>query len=1152
MFRHKKNTRCFGVRMFVVPVLMLAMFRSELVVRAGDWPQFMHNSEHTGDAGDERLEMPLHLVAQIKLDDAVLTSAAVVGGRAYVVDQMGAAYCVDPDAGRIVWKSVPERDNAFGSNTSSPCVAKGRFYYGTTAGNLHILDTGTGKLIRSIALNWPIVNAITLANDSIYFQTLDAVVHCLDLDGNTRWRWDYYKNEKPAETPHYGGATVTVAGKKVVTVIGWDIVCLDDLTTEAKLIWWRRPFGPLIPLGTAVSGNYVYSAFPGKDGKGAVMRHSLKDGAFDRVVDMITDQWSVLGTPAVRGTTAYFSRQAHGVIAHQFGLARGKGHQWSSFGPEPESLTPSVASPVLSEGHCLFTTLSGELVAVDLAARGRGLHALGIKPFRFKTPHGKVTTSSPAIAGGRVYFGCDDGYLYVLGSGEAIEPVKERLTLHKPRSRVSPAGERAYGWPSTFGGPRNASFVDDPGFKPPFKLRWAVHSHGIFKQTMCATLQDVIYVSLAGLVVSREQRTGRIRWRRKLVEQGYCRAGLLCAEGKIYIPRTFNMRYPKVWGQKDALFCLDGDTGEILWESSIGIGDHLRASPVLVDGVVAFGSRYFPLKHLRPVIPRHASWRYLAGSDPAENWTSPEFDAQDWKSGVGSFGYGDDDIMTHLDMRGKYTRVYVRRMFRGEDFVGAREVGLMVKYDDAFIAYLNGQEVLRKGAASGRGADVSDVESHEAQGFGYFQISGWQELVTPGINVIALEGHNVSATSSDFSLHPYLVVRTEDTLQGPIVDAWDADTGRRLWQININGRGKYLEGPAGCAGQRLMFFTGGGSEAGETLAIVPKTGKVLWRTSKAYASQSGTPSYQDGKVYLPGICRLPISCLSAADGKIVWQHHRKDNWGRYRYFVDTLSLGADYFTVNNKYVGGAKRWNLFDGTLAGTPNRRIELFGDSQGCGSVVLTSEGMALSATTDGLYIIESDTGKVLWKSLGMAPRACPSPAVSNGRIFYCPRANGMMYCFEPDDAKYAQRKPGLSKPVSIEGAIRGVGDTAHIGIRLMQETFGNEAGSFVADLDGGGLYVAKPFGLEVFGTGKGPRTLRYRYCYASSHGQSDYCDDSEHDPSYYKQLQIHGGILEGRGGRTRVVWPTGSTWEIHSKGPYGLVDSGELAAAVIYKEN
>ncbi len=1154
MFRRKKNTRWFGIMVFAVGVVsVLPIFRSELVAKAGDWPQFMHDSEHTGDADDERLEMPLDLVAQIKLDDAVLTSPAVVGGRVYIVDQMGTAYCVDPDAGRVVWKSTPEGDSVFGSNTSSPCVAKGRVYYGTTAGNLHILDAVTGQLIRSITLGWPIVNAITLANDSIYFQTLDAVVHCLDLDGNTRWQWDYYKKEEPGEIRHYGGATVTVAGKRVVTAIGWEIVYLEDLTTEAKFIWWGRSgHGSDIPLGTTIRGDWVYAAWPRSDGHGSVMRFSLEDGSFDKDIDMVTEQWAVLGTPAVRGATAYFGRHTHGVTAHEFGSGSGAGHQWSSFGQEPESLTPSVASPALSDGHCLFTTLGGELVAVDLAARGRGLDALDIKPFRFKTPHGKVITSSPAIASGRVYFGSDDGYLYVLGRGEAIEPVKEKLTLHKPRSRISPAGERAYGWPSDFGGGRNAKFVDDAGFKPPFKLRWAVHSHGNFKQTMCATQQDVVYVTLSGLVVSREQATGRIRWRHKLPEQGSSFSGLLCAQGKVYIPRTRKIGWiEKVPCHKDALYCLDGDTGEILWTSEIGVGGIL--APVLVDGVLAFGSRYLPLKHLRPVIPRDATWQYLAGSDPPENWTSLEFEAQDWKSGVGTFGYSDKEwlgIMTELDMRGKYKRVYLRRVFRGEELAGAREVGLMVRYDDAFIAYLNGREVLRSGVGEGRGAQASDIVSRNSGAFGYFPISGWQELVTPGMNVIALEGHNVRATSRHFYLHPYLVTCTEEALQGQIVDAWDADTGRRLWQIKINSDGHLGGGPVGCAADGIMFFSGGAINpegTGETLAVEPRSGKVLWRTSKVY----GMPSYRDGKLYLLSEHYSPMACLSAANGQIIWLQEE----GRRRRFVQTVSLGPDYFTVNNRYGGGAKRWNLANGNLAGTPKARIQLWGIGHGCGAVVLTSEGMALSATTAGLYMKETETGRLLWKSLGMAPRACPSPIVANGRIFYCPQVNGMMYCFEPGGARYTKRKPDSSKRVRVEGAISGVGDPAHMRIRLTQETFGGEAGVYVArsgDL-GRGLGLEKSRRpLEVFGTGKGPRTLTYVYCDAPSHDEPDYCDDSEHDPYYYKVLLIRSGRLEDKGGKTQIIWPPGSPWRIFSREEVAIVARGELAAAVIYKEH
>src|SRR5262245_57938566 len=92
---------------------------------AADWPQYMRTGAHTGDAPDETLRLPLGLVAQVKLDDAVLTAPAVVAGRAYVVDQMGTAYCIDPHKGRVVWKTAPDGKHALGSNTSSPCVVKG-------------------------------------------------------------------------------------------------------------------------------------------------------------------------------------------------------------------------------------------------------------------------------------------------------------------------------------------------------------------------------------------------------------------------------------------------------------------------------------------------------------------------------------------------------------------------------------------------------------------------------------------------------------------------------------------------------------------------------------------------------------------------------------------------------------------------------------------------------------------------------------------------------------------------------------------------------------------------------------------------------------------------------------------------------------------
>ena len=73
------------------------------------------------------------------------------------------------------------------SRSSSPCVAAGRVYYGTTAGSFRVLDAKTGEVVRTLKVGSPVISAPTFANGSVYFQAMDAVLRCLDLDGKQRW-----------------------------------------------------------------------------------------------------------------------------------------------------------------------------------------------------------------------------------------------------------------------------------------------------------------------------------------------------------------------------------------------------------------------------------------------------------------------------------------------------------------------------------------------------------------------------------------------------------------------------------------------------------------------------------------------------------------------------------------------------------------------------------------------------------------------------------------------------------------------------------------------------------------------------------------------------------------------------------------------------
>ena len=163
-----------------------------------------------------------------------------------------------------------------------------------------------------------------------------------------------------------------------------------------------------------------------------------------------------------------------------------------------------------------------------------------------------------------------------------------------------------------------------------------------------------------------------------------------------------------------------------------------------------------------PLIAPNAEWDYLgSGATPeTEMWTKVGFDAKEegWLRGPAGFGYGDGDDRTVLnDMMGEYSTLFIRREFEIPAGTDKRRIGLAINYDDGFALFLNGKEVMAKFLRRLENEKV-EVSLHEAEGPEYFPLSAFAEFLKDGKNVIAIEGHNVSPTSSDFSLDPFLVI----------------------------------------------------------------------------------------------------------------------------------------------------------------------------------------------------------------------------------------------------------------------------------------------------------------------------------------------------------------------------------------------------------
>jgi hypothetical protein len=184
------------------------------------------------------------------------------------------------------------------------------------------------------------------------------------------------------------------------------------------------------------------------------------------------------------------------------------------------------------------------------------------------------------------------------------------------------------------------------------------------------------------------------------------------------------------------------------------------------------------------LIAQGDTWKYYKGSTSsppndasARNWTQENYnDSTGWLGPAASgFGYGDGDDATALsDMQNNYISVYLRKTFNVANPAAITRLTLAIDYDDGFVAYVNGVEVARRSMPGGTIIFSTAASSHEAsrgdagsspQERDFIAIDP-ARLVT-GTNVLAIEGHNSSlTTSTDFSLIPELFAGV-NLLRGP-------------------------------------------------------------------------------------------------------------------------------------------------------------------------------------------------------------------------------------------------------------------------------------------------------------------------------------------------------------------------------------------------
>ena len=225
------------------------------------------------------------------------------------------------------------------------------------------------------------------------------------------------------------------------------------------------------------------------------------------------------------------------------------------------------------------------------------------------------------------------------------------------------------------------------------------------------------------------------------------------------------------------------------------------------------------------------------------------------------------------------------------------------------------------------------------------------------------------------------------------------------WPKELNQKWKVIVGKGDATpavvGDKVFVFVR--DDQGEiTLCLDAATGKELWRDS--YEAQAAnepmgkhpgprsSPAVVDGKVLAYGV-RGTLSCLNAADGKVLW---RKDDLGGVfpRFFTASSPLVAEGLCIAQ--LGGEEKGGIYAYALAnGDP--KWKWTEDGSGYASpALLNVEGvkMVVALTAKRLVGLSVSDGKLLWETpFAPAGRAynAATPIVDGSTVIFAGSGRG-----------------------------------------------------------------------------------------------------------------------------------------------------------------
>lgn len=346
---------------------------------------------------------------KVDLGARVASSAAVSDGVVYVLGYDAKLHALDAATGKSKWTFATRGEHRFTAThlhgalpvaeampdpfdvfLSSPQIAGGVVYFGSSDGNVYALDANTGSQRWKFQTGDVVHASPAIADGRVFVGSWDGNFYALDAaTGALAWTLEAGRDPKIHNQQGFQASALVVGGRVLVGCRDSIFYALDA-KTGAKL-WTMSNHGSWVVGSASARGDAIYFA---TSDSGKLYGVDAKTGAKQLELDFHT--WPMFSSPAIAGSMLYIGSNRGTLDAIDLDAKR-VAWSFSTDGAKANAATFTKPDGSPNYDAAFAGSFYDELVAgvAKLAALGQ-------------------IQSSPAIGDGVIYVGSTDGNVYAL------------------------------------------------------------------------------------------------------------------------------------------------------------------------------------------------------------------------------------------------------------------------------------------------------------------------------------------------------------------------------------------------------------------------------------------------------------------------------------------------------------------------------------------------------------------------------------------------------------------------------------------------------------------------------------------------------------------------------------------------------------------